>query len=233
MSRSPLLLLLATLTAASAAAAPKEDDGYDPDEEKPRNELEDTSRFTLSTGWRYAPNGRFFDAYYQDPDNAGLERSRSGFGGPLLAAGFAYSPINLIEVGIDLFATYERMNLTGQPGLNAVTYGALIGLRFQHKFELGPHGLVPSAGVLIGPMLATAYFDGGRAVENYTQSIGLNAGATLNLSEVWGLRFEYRLLTGRGEAEDIGTYEAAGSWFSVGLNYQFPLMESRPMGRLF
>jgi hypothetical protein len=233
MSRSPLLLLLATLSATSAAAAPQEDDGYEPTEEKPRNELEGSSRFTLSTGWRYAPNGRFFDAYYQDPDNAGLERSGGGIGGPLLSGGFAYSPINLIEVGIDLFATYERMKLTGQPGLNAVTYGALIGLRFQHKLELGPHGLVPSAGVLIGPMLAASYFDGDKAVENYTQSIGLTAGATVYLSEVWGLRFEYRLLTGRGEVEDIGTYEAAGSWFSVGLNYQFPTMEDRPMGRMF
>lgn len=231
MSRSPLLLL-ALLATILATASEAQDDGYETGE-KPRRELEHTSRFSLLTGWRYAPNGRFFDGYYQDPDNVGLERSGSGIGGPLLSGAFAYSPTNFFELGIDLFATYERFKLTGQPGLNAVTYGALIGLRFQHKFEVGPHGLIPSAGVLIGPMLAASYFDGGQAVENYTQSIGLTAGATVNLSEVWGLRFEYRLLTGRGEAEDIGPYEAAGSWFSVGLNYQFESAPDRPMGRMF
>ena len=31
---------------------------------------------------------------------------------------------------IDLFATYERMAFTGQPGLNAVGVGALIDVRF-------------------------------------------------------------------------------------------------------
>lgn len=231
MSRSPLLLL-ALLAATPSLAAKAEDDGYET-EEKPRHELEHTSRFSLLTGWRYAPNGRFFDAYYLDPDHVGLQRSGSGIGGPLLSGAFAYSPTNFFELGIDLFATYERMTLTGKPGLNAVTYGALIGLRFQHRLELGPHGVIPSAGVLIGPMLAASYFDGGSALENYTQSIGLTAGATVNLSEVWGLRFEYRLLTGRGEAEDIGTYEAAGSWFSVGLNYQFDSQPDRPMGRMF
>ena len=232
MSRGLLLLLLATLAATAAAAAPAEDDGYET-EERPREELEGTRRFSLMTGWRYAPNGPFFDKYYSDPDHRGLERSRGAIGGPLLTGSFAYSPTNLIEVGIDLFATYERMEFPGQPGLNAFTFGALIGLRFQHELEIGSHGLVPSAGVLIGPMLAASFFDGGLAVENAPWSIGVTAGATLYLSEVWGLRFEYRLLSGRGLAEDIGPYEAAGSWFCVGLNYQLPKKSDRPMGRMF
>ncbi|KFE66166.1 hypothetical protein [Hyalangium minutum] len=231
MSRS-LLLLLVVLAATPAAAAPAEDDGYET-EEKPRDELEGTSRFSLMTGWRYAPNGRFFDMYYLDPDNRGLKRSRGAMGGPLLTGSFAYSPINWFEVGLDLFATYERMALTGKPGLNAVTYGALFGLRFQHKFDIGSHGLVPSAGFLIGPMLVASYFDGGKALENFTQSIGVTAGATWYLSEAWGLRFEYRLLTGRGDVEDVGSYEGAGSWFSVGFNYQFPPKPDRPMGRMY
>ncbi len=233
MYRGPLLLLLATLAATAAAAAPAEDDGYEETEERPQEDLEGSRRFSLMTGWRYASNDRFFDKYYSDPDHRGLERSRGAIGGPLLSGSFAYSPTNLIEVGIDLFATYERMEFPGQPGLNAFAFGALIGLRFQHQFEIGRHGLVPSAGVLLGPMLTASYFDEGLAVENAPWSIGVTAGATLYLSDVWGLRFEYRLLSGRGEAEDVGPYEAAGSWFSVGLDYQFPSKPDRPMRRMF
>jgi hypothetical protein len=226
MCRSHLLLLLVTLVASPAAAQ------YE-DEDAPPPELDGSRRFSLVTGWRYTPNTRFYEDYYADPDNRGLKRSAGAFGGPLLAGSFAYSVTNLIEVGIDLFATYERMLLTGKPGLNAITYGALVGLRFQHRFELGPHGLIPSVGVLLGPLLAAAYFDGGRAVENYTQAIGTTVGATLGLTPEWGLRFEYRLIAAEGAAENVGTYQAGGSWFSVGINYQFPSVPDRPMDRRF
>jgi hypothetical protein len=234
MPHSPLLLLLATLAATAATAAPAEDDdGYEQTEALPQDELEGSSRFSLMTGWRYAPNGRFFDQYYSHPDRRGLERARGTIGGPLLMGCFAFSPINLIEVGIDLIATYERMELTGQPGLNVVGVGAIVDLRFQHKFELGRYGLVPSAGILLGPMFVASFFDGEDAVESAPQAFGVSVGATLHLSDVWGLRFDYRLLTGRGEAEDIGPFEAAGSWFSVGINYQFPSKPARPLRRMF
>lgn len=234
MPRSPfLLLLLATLTTTAVAAAPPEDDGYEETEEMPQDELEGSSRFSLMTGWRYAPNDRFYDLYYARPKHQGLERAHGVIGGPLLMGCFAFSPINLIEVGIDLFATYERMEFTGKPGLNAVGVGALIDVRFQHKFEIGRYGLVPSAGILLGPMFVASFFDGGYAVESGSQSFGVTAGATLYLSDVWGLRFDYRLLTGRGEAEDIGSFDAGGSWFSVGLNYQFPTKPARPLRRMF
>ncbi|MCY1079270.1 hypothetical protein [Archangium lansingense] len=231
MSRRPLLLL-ATLAATAAAAAPAEDDGYEI-EERPQKVLEGSSRLSLMTGWRYAPNGPFFDLYYSNPYRRGLERSRGAIGGPLLAGCFAYSPTNLLELGVELFTTYERMEFPGQPGLNAVAVGALVGLRVQHKFAIGHYGLVPSAGVLIGPTFAVSFFDFEGAVENAPWSLGVAAGATLYLSDEWGLRFEYRLLTGRGEAEDIGPYESAGNWFSMGLSYQFPSKPDRPMGRMF
>jgi hypothetical protein len=231
MCRSPLLLLLVTL-ASTSAAAQSEDAGYE-EEEQPQTELDGTSRLSVQTGWRYTPNTRFYDNYYSDVDNRGLQRSRGAIGGPLLTGTFAYSITNLVELGIDLFATYERMQLTGQPGLNAVTYGALLGLRFQHRFDIGPHGLVPSVGLLLGPLLAAAYFDGGFAVENYTQAIGATVGATLGLTPKWGLRVEYRLLAAKGTAEDVGLYEAGGNWFSVGFNYTFPSEPDRPMGRNF
>lgn len=225
MSHGSLLILLVTLGATTASAQ------YD--EEKLSPELEGSSRFSLQTGWRYASNERFFDEYYSQEENRNLNQAGGAIGGPLLTATFAYSISNLIELGIDLFATYERMRLTGQPGLNAVTYGALVGLRFQRRLEIGPEGLIPSVGVLMGPLLAASYFDGGRAVENLNQSFGTAVGATLRLNPKWGVCFEYRLIFARGEAENIGLYNAAGHWFSVGMTYAFPSEEYRPLSRHF
>lgn len=225
MSHGSLLILLVTLAASSASAQ------YD--EEEPPLELAGSSRLSLQTGWRYAPNTRFYDRYYSQAENRGLSRAGGALGGPLLTATFAYSISNLIELGIDLFATYERMRLTGQPGLNAATYGALVGLRLQKRLELGPEGLVPSVGILTGPLLAASYFDGGRSVENLNQAVGGALGATLRLSPKWGFCFEYRLIFARGEAEDVGLYNAAGHWFSVGMTYQFPSEPDRPLSRRF
>ena len=232
-----MLLLLASLMPITAAAAPPDDEGdddtYEENEERPQDELEGSSRFTLMTGWRYAPNDRFLDLYYSRPKYQGLERARGAIGGPLLVGSFAFSPINLIEVGIDLFSTYERMAFPGQPALHITSFGASAHVRFQHKFMLGRHGLIPSAGLLLGPMFVVSTPEGGKGTENGPQSFGVSAGATLCLSEVWGLRVEYRLVTGQGQAADIGPFDAGGSWFSVGLNYQFPLKPARPLRRLF
>jgi hypothetical protein len=221
MCHNPLLLLLLLLTASTASAQ------YDEEEAPPM--LEGSSRFSLQTGWRYTPNTQFYDDYYSQERTLNLERARGAIGGPLLTATFAYSPMEWLELGIDLFATYERMQLTNQPGLNAVTFGALVGLRFQKRLEIGPEGLVPSVGVLMGPLFAASYFDGGRSVENAAQTIGGTVGATLRLSEKWGLAFEYRLLFAKGVAEKVGVYDAAGNWFSVGMTYQFPSMPDRPI----
>jgi hypothetical protein len=226
MSHGSLIILLVTLAASSASAQ------YD-DEEAPPPELVGSSRFSLQTGWRYTANTRFFDRYYSQEENRRLSRAGGAIGGPLLTATFAYSFTNLIELGIDLFATYERMRLTGQPGLNTVTYGALLGLRFQKRLELGPEGLIPSVGIVTGPLFAGAYFDGGRALETSNQTVGVSAGATLRLNPTWGLNFEYRLLVAQGEAEDVGKYNAGGHWFAMGMTYQFASEPDRPMSRRF
>jgi len=225
MCHNPLPLLLVLLTASTASAQ------YDEEEASPM--LEGSSRFSLQTGWRYTPNTRFFDDYYSQEKHRNLERAGGAMGGPLLTATFAYSPLEWLELGIDLFTTYERMRLTAQPGLNAVTFGALVGLRYQKRLELGGKVLVPSVGVLMGPMLAASYFDGRGSVENAAQTIGGTVGATLRLSEEWGLAFEYRLLYGKGVAEEVGAYDAAGNGFSVGMTYQFPSVPARPMSRRF
>lgn len=225
MSHGSLLILLVTLAASTASAQ------YEEEEVPP--ELEGSSRVSLLTGWRYTPNTRFYNNYYSQIENRGLPRAGGAIGGPLLTATFAYSITNLIELGIDLFATYERIQLTRQPGLNAITYGALMGLRFQKRLEIGPEGLIPSVGILTGPLLAASYFDGGRAVENFTQAFGASLGATLRLNPKWGLCFEYRFIFAKGAAEDVGPYDASGNWLSVGMTYQFPSEPDRPMSRHF
>jgi hypothetical protein len=220
-----VLLLLVTLTASVAFAQ------YDEDEEPKR--LEGTSRISLQGGWRYAPNFKFYDNYYFARANRNLERSRGSIGGPLLTGTFAYSVKEFLELGIDLFTTYERMKLTNKPGLNAVTFGALIGLRFQKRFEIGPAGLIPSVGLLVGPMISASYFDGGRSVENGGTGLGLSAGATLRLNPRWGICFEFRQLISQGEVEDVGTYNSGGSWLAVGFTYVLPWESERQInGRL-
>jgi hypothetical protein len=231
MWHNPLLLLLVLLTTSTASAQYDEYDEYDEEMSSPM--LEGSRRFSLQTGWRYTPNTRFFDDYYSQAKNQNLKRAGGAMGGPLLTATFGYSPLEWLELGIDLFTTYERMQLTNQPGLNALTFGALVGLRFQKRLELGSTVLVPSVGVLTGPMFTAAYFDGGRAVENGPQAFGGTVGATLRLSENWGLAFEYRLLFAKGEAEEVGVYDALGNWFSVGMTYHLPDVPDRPMGRHF
>lgn len=220
-----VLLLLVTLTTTVASAQ------YDEDEGPPK--LEGTNRISVVGGWRYAPNFTFYDNYYFKESNQRLQRSRGSIGGPALTATFGYSVTNLIEVGADLFATYERMKLTGKPGLNTVTYGAMLGLRFQKRFEVGPAGLIPSVGILAGPHIAAAYFDGGRALENGGTGFGLTAGATLRLNPTWGVCFELREIFARGEVEDVGYYNAGGSWLAVGVTYTLPWESDRKIhGRL-
>ena len=222
-----LLLLLVLLTASTASAQ------YEEEEAPPMLELEGSSRFSLQTGWRYAPNTQFFDDYYSQVKNRNLTRAEGAIGGPLLTATFAYSPLEWLELGVDLFTTYERMLLTNKPGLNAMTFGALVGLRVQKLLEFGSTVLVPSVGVLMGPMFAVASFDGEPAVENGAQVVGGTVGATLRLGEKWGLVFEYRLLFGKGVAEEVGVYDALGNWFSVGMTYQLPDVPDRPMIKRF
>lgn len=220
-----MLLLLVTLTTSVAFAQ------YDEDEGPPK--LEGTNRISVVGGWRYAPNTTFYNNYYSAEAHQGLSRSRGSFGGPALTATFGYSATNLIEVVGDAFASYERMKLTGQPGLNAVTYGVMLGLRFQKRFEVGPAGLIPSVGALVGPHIAAAYFDGGRAVENGGTGFALTAGATLRLTPTWGLCFEFREIFARGEVEDFGYYNAGGSWLAAGVTYTFPWEPERKInGRL-
>lgn len=212
MRPSPLLPLLAALAASTAFAQ-----GGAPS-------LEGEGRVSIQGGWRYVSNSTFYNGYYSR--NPGLERAPQSQGGPLVVGSFAYAITDLMEVGIDLFATAERMQLTNQPRLTILNYGALLGLRFQGWLDLGPEGTAPFLGLLTGPMLASATFQGQPVRETLSQAWAGTAGATLRLTPRWGLTLEYRLVFARGAVgkpeERFGSFNAGGSWLSVGVNYTFP-----------
>ncbi|WP_187323513.1 hypothetical protein [Stigmatella aurantiaca] len=193
---------------------------------------EGVGRITVQGGWRLVANNTFYDRYESRPENAGLAPAQRSRGSPIGMASFAYGITGLVEVGIDLFATLERLQLTGQPRLTTAAYGALVGVRFQGALDVGPEGLVPFAGILAGPLLASAAFEGQSPKETVTQAWGATAGATLRLTPVWGLTAEYRWLLARGAVESqgrkFGTFNAGGSWFALGVTYTFPPGPSQP-----
>jgi hypothetical protein len=212
MRPSPLLSLFAALVASTAFAQ-----GGAPS-------LEGEGRISIQGGWRYVSNSTFYNGYYSQ--RPALERSPQAHGGPLIVGSFAYAVTDLVEVGIDLFGTAERIQLTGQPQLTVLNYGALLGLRFMGWLDLGPEGTVPFLGLLTGPMLASSRFQGEPVRELVSQAWAGNAGATLRLTPRWGLTLEYRLVFARGPVrrpgEQFGSFNAGGSWLSLGVNYTFP-----------
>ncbi|HYI01073.1 hypothetical protein [Hyalangium sp.] len=214
MRSSPLLTLLATLAASTAFA---QDDAPS---------LDGVGRISIQGGWRYVSNSTLYNSYYSQPGNAGLERAAKSPGGPLLVGSFAYAMSDLVEVGIDLFGTGERLQLTDQPQLTTLCYGALLGVRLQKWVALGPEGTVPFVGVLTGPLLATATFKGERPQETLTQAYAATVGATARLNPHWGLSLEFRQVFARGTVSKTGqrfsSFNAGGSWLSVGVSYAFP-----------
>lgn len=236
----PLLLALALLATSALAQEGSEGsgdgDGFMVPEEPPAR-LRGVGRFSLQAGWRLTSNETFYRNYHdRHPE---LERAPASPGGPLLVGSFAYSFTDVVELGVDLVATGERLRLTGQPTLTTVSVGALVGMRFQKLLpDVGRHGLVPFAGVAVGPTFVVSQFDGLRKSQEYlpTALVG-SVGATLRLSPRWGLTAEYRLAFVRGqtgfvrqpnlELESFGSFNAGGNWLSVGFNYAWPPKPSR------
>lgn len=219
-----LFLSVALLSAPAALA--QEDDV--------NTTLEGVGRLTIQSGWRLTSNNTFYEGYYGP--NAGLARGPTSPGGPLVVGSFAYGITDSLELGIDLFATGERLRLTDQPMLSTLTYGALVGLRFQTVLDLGPQGLIPFVGVLTGPTLAFSQFEGQPAQEIMTQAWAGTVGATMRLSERWGLTGEYRLSFVRGPVgalggRKFGSFNGGGNWFALGVTYVWPPEPSRGMGR--
>lgn len=212
--RPSLLLTLLVISVASSASA-----------QEGAASLEGVGRISIQGGWRLVSNSTFYDNFYSRPGNEGLERAPGSRGGPLAVGTFAYGISELMEIGIDLFGYIERLQLTGQPRLTTASYGALLGLRFRTWLDLGPEGTVPFVGILSGPVLASAIFEGGQVRETFSQGTAATVGATLRLTPSWGLSAEYRLVFARGGVgrpdERLGSFNAGGSWFSLGVNYTF------------
>jgi hypothetical protein len=227
MSRRPLLLLFALLAASSAAA--QDDSEY--------GSLSGGSRISIQGGVRLAHNSTFYDSYYLRPGNEGLERAASPRWSPLVIGTFAYSLSDSMEIGFDLFGTTQKMALTNKPQLTTASYGALLGLRFQTQWPLGPHGTVPFVGLLTGPFVAVAAFEGQKARETLMQAWAGTAGATMRITPEWGLCLEYRFVLARGAVgtaeERLSSFNAGGSWLNVGVTYTFAKQPTNPLGGAF
>jgi hypothetical protein len=120
-----------------------------------------------------------------------------------------------------------------------VTYGALVGLRFQALLDvLTRNGLVPFIGLQTGPVLALSMVEGVGVRESFTQGWAGTVGINFRLSPQWGLSADYRLVfarggnpfSGRPEFEKLGSSNAGGSWFSVGVSFFFPPTTLKPPG---
>jgi len=223
-----LLLLVLLLSAAGASA---QDAGP--------SALDQTTRITVHGGWRLTPNNTFYEGYYTLPDNVGLPRAPESPGGPYVGATFGYSATELVEVGIDLFATGERLQLTGAPPITTVTYGALVGVRFQALLDvLTENGVVPFIGLQSGPVLAFSTVEGVGVRETFMQGWAGTVGVNFRLNAHWGIAADYRLVfaraanpfSGRPGLTELGSYNAGGSWFSVGVSFFFPPKVLKPLG---
>lgn len=222
------VLLCVLFVAASASA--QEDEG----ELAPLNGV---GRITIQGGWRLSPNGTFYDKYYALPDYRGVARAPTSPGGPFFAGSFGYAMSDFIELGIDLFATAEQLRLTGAPTLTNITYGALVGVRFLGLLDfLTPEGVVPFLGIQTGPTLVYSQAEGIGQRELFTQTWAGTVGATFRLSARWGVTAEYRLAFVRGQSAfnnrpeftNLGSINAGGNWFALGVTYMFPPDPSRP-----
>ncbi|MFY0576049.1 hypothetical protein ACN28S_18310 [Cystobacter fuscus] len=148
------LVLFALLLAAATASAQEESEELVP--------LNGVGRITVQGGVRLSSNNTFFDSFYALPGfECSVGCSRETPAGPFAAATFGYSVTDFIEVGIDLFYTHQQLRLTNAPLHTNITYGALLGLRFQGLLEiLTPQGVVPFIGLETGPSLAYSLVEG-------------------------------------------------------------------------
>jgi hypothetical protein len=223
------LVLLGLLLATATASAQEESEGVVP--------LNGVGRITVQGGWRLTSNNTFFDSFYALPGYACSEGcSRESPGGPFATATFGYSVSDFIEVGIDLFYTQQQLRLTNAPALTNITYGALLGLRFQGLLEiLTPQGVVPFIGLQTGPSLAYSLAEGIGHKESIIQPWVGTVGATVRLSAHWGITAEYRLAFARGRSpyndrtppagadanayKNLASFNAGGNWFALGVTY--------------
>lgn len=206
MRRSSLLLLLSLLLPTSGWAR-----------------LEGQGRVSLMPGWRLTPN----EYFYGSAQLAGHPVTTPSRGGPMGVGSFAYGASEIWEVAIDLFAGTETLRLDGLEPISSVSYGALIGARWQTALLW--EDLTFTVGLLTGPTLVLVDSRAfSRPIERLTTAYGGNAGLCLRLAGSWGLSLEYRLLFARGVVPSIGGVNGGGHWLSLGVTYFFAPSESSP-----
>lgn len=232
----PLVLLI---------AAPAVAQDFEEGEEEVSTSLDGVGRISIQGGYRVTSNETFYKRWYSQTAfiKAGfvdVPRAREAAGGPLVVGTFAYAITDMVELGIDLFATGGRLYVNtpeGEQHIDTLTYGAAVGLRFQTVLpEVGPYGLVPFAGILTGPSLASSKRQGQTLLETTTQVWMGALGTTLRLSPRWGVTAEYRLAFIRGpvgpwnaEEDKPSSFSNGGSWFALGVTYSFPPEPTRPL----
>jgi hypothetical protein len=237
-----LSFVLAVLATPVSASAQGDEAGGS---SAPSN-LDGVGRVTVLAGYRLTSNNTLYDAWYgAKGPGAGLSRAAETPGGLFGAATFAYAMSDLVEVGIDLFGTFNTLRLTEPTADGTVArkvktqaYGALLGLRFQGVVEgVGPEGLVPFVGLHTGPTVVSSVREGSELQETVTQAWVGSLGATLRLSARWGITAEYRFMFLRGPVQSPDkakyggpfSFNTGGNWFGLGLTYTFPPDPSRPM----
>ncbi len=179
--------------------------------------FEGFGRLTAGVGWRLTPNDHFYAAAREQ----GLEPVAPSPGGPAVCLCFGYSATDAIEIGIDLGVSAENLTLVGSAPIHSVTYGALVGVRWQLTNLIGDW-VVPYLGAFTGPMLvnvSSAEFGSG---ETLVGAWAGAAGVSLWLTERMGLTVDYKVMLARGSVPSIGSVNGGGQSLTVGLTFYFP-----------
>jgi opacity protein-like surface antigen len=184
--------------------------------------VEGTGRISLLPGWRYTPNAYFAQSALRE----GFPLEARSSGGPQLTAAFGYMATATVEVGIDLFAGFERLTLANYGELSSVSYGALLGVR-----AVVPLGdLHPFVGLGLGPTLVltqpTQQERGSH--ERLSTGYAVDAGVTYKVAERLAVTLGARWLLARGYVRDIGGVNAGGLWAGLGATWLFAGEPSRP-----
>lgn len=168
-------------------------------------------------GWRITVNDTFAKgaALLDHP----VERPSSG--GPQGTAIFGYGVTPNVEVTIDLMLAYEQFKLVDLEAINAVTYGALVGIRL-HKIDFGFRGFDPSIGIAVGPTFGLVTSNSLETTETFSNAYAATVGFGYRINPRWGLQLEYRFMLARAAVADLPSISIGGNWFSLGLTFFFP-----------
>lgn len=178
--------------------------------------IEGVGRIQVSAGYRWTPNWYFTGKAAE----AGTPVVRASIGGPQATASFGYGATSWLEGTIDVLGAIESFELSGYLPFTSSTYGALLGIRVA-RLDVWVPGLVPHAGVQVGPMLSTVSSATLPGTEHLQLGYSVNGGLTWRFSERFGLTLDVRWLYARIYVDGISGINVGGVWFSLGLTTFF------------